>query len=208
MTEGEREPWRRSRSGRGARPERETRAERRERRATVDDPAVVLEAAARFLEVRARSVAEVRRRLGQAGYRADLVEGAIGRLTELGMLDDATFARAWIESRDRARPRGEIALRRELSLKGVDRAVVDELLEERRDNGDVAGGGVDLAAAERLLARHERALARETDPRSRRRRAYALLARNGFDPSTSSAASAALVLADTVTSEEDAIGDD
>ena len=208
MTEGDREPWRRSRSGRGARPERETRAERRERRATIDDPAVVLEAAARFLEVRARSVAEVRRRLGQAGYRSDLVEGAIGRLTELGMLDDATFARAWIESRDRVRPRGEIALRRELALKGVDRAVVDELLEERRDNGDAVTGGVDLAAAERLLARHERALARETDPRSRRRRAYALLARNGFDPSTSSAASAALVLADTNVGEDEAITED
>ena len=205
MTEGEREPWRRSRSGRGARPERETRAERRERRATIDDPALVLEAAARFLEVRARSVAEVRRRLGQAGYRSDLVEGAIGRLTELGMLDDATFARAWIESRDRARPRGEIALRRELTLKGVDRAVVDELLEERRDTGDAAAGGVDLAAAERLLARHERALARETDPRSRRRRAYALLARNGFDPSTSSAAAAALVLADTGMGDDEAV---
>jgi len=208
VTEGEREPWRRSRSGRGARPERESRAERRERRSTIDDPAVVLEAAARFLEVRARSVAEVRRRLGQAGYRSDLVEGAIGRLTELGMLDDATFARAWIESRDRARPRGEIALRRELALKGVDRAVVDELLEERRDHGDAVAGGVDLAAAERLLARHERALARETDPRSRRRRAYALLARNGFDPSTSSAASAAVVLADTATGDEDATAED
>jgi regulatory protein len=208
VTEGEREPWRRSRSGRGARPERESRAERREGRSTIDDPAVVLEAAARFLEVRARSVAEVRRRLGQAGYRSDLVEGAIGRLTELGMLDDATFARAWIESRDRARPRGEIALRRELALKGVDRAVVDELLEERRDNGDAVAGGVDLAAAERLLARHERALARETDPRSRRRRAYALLARNGFDPSTSSAASAALVLADTNVGDDEAITED
>jgi regulatory protein len=192
--EGEREPWRRSRSGRGARSERVSPDERRERRAAVDDPAVVLEAAARFLEVRARSVAEVRRRLGQAGYRSDLVEGAIVRMTELGMLDDATFARAWIESRDRARPRGEIALRRELSLKGVDRAIVDELLEERRgDRGTGADGGVDLVAAERLLARHERALAREADPRSRRRRAYALLARNGFDPETCSAASAAFV---------------
>lgn len=141
----------------------------------------MLEAAARFLEVRARSVAEVRRRLGQAGYRANLVEGAIERLTELGMLDDAQFARTWIESRDRARPRGEIALRRELALKGVDRNVVNELLEERRDEG-AADGGVDLGAAERLLARHQRTLARETDPRSRRRRAYALLARNGFSP--------------------------
>jgi len=178
-------------SGRGERPHRESPAERRERRAEIDDPAVVLEAAARFLEVRARSVLEVRRRLGQAGYRSDLVEAAIERMTELGMLDDATFARTWIESRDRARPRGEIALRRELALKGVDRAVVDELLEERRDVGSAASaGGVDLAAAERLLARHERALARERDPRSRRRRAYALLARNGFDPETCAAAAA------------------
>ena len=43
------------------------------------------------------------------------------------------------------------------------------------------------------LRRHERALARETDPRSRRRRAYALLARNGFDPETCSSAAAAYV---------------
>ena len=88
----------------GRRP-RETFAERQARRAEIDDPQVVLEAAARFLEVRSRSVVEVRRRLGRAGYRAELVEGAIIRLTELGMLDDEAFGRAWIESRDRARPR-------------------------------------------------------------------------------------------------------
>jgi regulatory protein len=181
-------------SGRGERTERPSPAERRERRAAVDDPAVVLDAAARFLEVRARSVTEVRRRLGQAGYRAALVETAIERLTELGMLDDTQFARTWIESRDRARPRGEIALRRELALKGIERSVVDELLDERRDAG-AADGGVDLAAAERLLARHERTLARETDPRSRRRKAYALLARNGFSPEVAASTASRAVAA-------------
>lgn len=168
----------------GRRP-RESLDERRARRAEVDDPAVVLEAAARFLEARSRSVAEVRRRLGRAGYRADLVEGAIARLTELGMLDDEAFGRAWVESRDRARPRGEIALRRELSLKGVERATVDALLEERREGADrdaAGGGSADLAAAQRLLARSQRTLDRVADPRQRRQRAYALLARNGFDP--------------------------
>jgi regulatory protein len=95
----------------GTRARRESFAEKRERRAAIDDPAVVLEAAARFLEVRSRSVHEVRRRLGGAGYRADLVEGAITRMTELGMLDDQVFARAWVESRDRARPRGQRAIR-------------------------------------------------------------------------------------------------
>ena len=177
----------------GGRPRRESFAERKERRAAVDDPAVVLEAAARFLEVRSRSVSEVRRRLGGAGYRADLVEGAIERMTELGMLDDEVFARAWVESRDRARPRGERAIREELRLKGIDRETVDLILGERRDraaeassgdDGDVAPASADRTAAERLLAKNARALARVADPRQRRQRAYALLARHGFDPET------------------------
>ena len=180
----------------GRRP-KESFAAGRQRRAEIDDPAVVLEAAARFLEARSRSITEVRRRLGRSGYRSELVDGAIVRLTELGMLDDEAFGRAWVESRDRARPRGEIALRRELALKGVDRAVVDDLLAERRELGGprVDGGSVDLEAARRLLARNERSLGRVPDPRQRRQRAYALLARNGFDPETCREASAGLTAA-------------
>jgi regulatory protein len=162
---------------------RESYAERRERRAAVEDPEVVLEAAARFLEARSRSVAEVRRRLGTAGYRSELVDGAIQRLADLGMLDDEAFARAWVESRDRARPRGERALRDELRLKGIDRAIVDGVLEERRAVEGLAPVP-DRLAAERLIEKQARTLQRIADPRRRRERAYALLARNGFDPET------------------------
>ncbi len=166
--------------------------ERRERRAAVEDVNEVLEAAARYLEARPRSVQEVRRRLTTAGYRPALVEAAIGRLGDLGYLDDAAFARTWVESRDRARPRGEHALRQELRLKGVDDAIVRAVLDDRRrgspdDSGydeDAEPIDADRAAADRLLARHARALARVADDRARRQRAYALLARNGFDPST------------------------
>jgi regulatory protein len=181
-------------SGRPPAERRESFAEGRERRAAIEDPDVVLEAAARFLEARSRSVAEVRRRLGQAGYRADLIEGAIVRMTELGMLDDSTFARSWVESRDRAHPRGERALRRELSLKGLQREVIDEVLDERRDaaGADGEAAGVDLAAARRLLARNARPLDRVADPRTRRQRAYALLARHGFDSETCREAAARL----------------
>ena len=105
------------------------------------------------------------------------------------MLDDEAFARAWVESRDRARPRGERAIRQELGLKGVDRSTIDLVLGERReaaagipsDDGE-RRGLAGPAAAERLLARNARSLARVADPRQRRQRAYALLARNGFDP--------------------------
>lgn len=150
---------------------------RKAEHAEISDPSLVLEAALRFLEARQRSAAEVRRRLLLHGYRADLVDGAIGRLLDLAIIDDAAFAHAWVESRDRARPRGERALRRELAAKGVDRETVDGAIEER----DAAAPDADADAARRLLDRNARALARVADPRARRQRAYALLARNGFD---------------------------
>jgi regulatory protein len=142
-----------------------------------------MEAALRFLEARQRSAAEVRVRLVHHGYRPDLVEGCIARLIDLGVLDDAAFAKAWVDSRDRARPRGERALRQELRQKGIDRAVVDETIEEREAERPDA----DEDAGRRLLERHASALARVPDPRARRQRAYALLARNGFDPEVAAA---------------------
>jgi regulatory protein len=160
--------------------------ELRERHAAVDDVAVVLDAAARFLETRSRSVAEVRRRLTTAGYKASLIDSALADLTRQGYLDDESFARAWVASRDRARPRGERALRAELLLKGVERPVVEAALAERGGDEatDEAGDGrsADEVAARRLIEKHRRALERELDPRRRRQKAYALLARNGFDP--------------------------
>lgn len=161
--------------------------EKRERLGAVDDPAIVLEAALRFLEPRQRSIGEVRRRLSRVGYQPELVEGAIARLVELGMLDDQAFARTWIESRDRARPRGERALRFELARKGIDRQTAADVIADR----EVEMPDADADAARRLLERNAGVLARVADPRARRQRAYALLSRNGFDSETAVAAIAA-----------------
>jgi regulatory protein len=174
-----------------SRRRREGFNEKRERLGAIDDPNLVLEAALRFLEPRQRSIGEVRRRLTRVGYREDLVEGAIARLVELEMLDDAAFSRTWIESRDRARPRGERALRRELALKGIQREVVDESMGERVEQSPDA----EAEAAARLLERNARSLARVPDARARRQRAYALLARNGFSSEVATAATRNLVSA-------------
>jgi len=170
----------------GRRREYESFASRRARRAAIEDPAVVLEAALRFLEARQRSVGEVRRRLATAGYREDLVTGAIERLGDLGILDDEAFAAQWVESRDRARPRGERALQAELRQKGISAETIARALEERRgaEAGADDAGTADETAARRLLDRHAAALGRVADPRARRQRAYALLARNGFGSDT------------------------
>jgi regulatory protein len=189
------------------------RRARLERHASEEDPEVVLAAAGRYLGARQRSVAEVRRHLARAGYRAILAEAAVGRLVELGILDDRALARAWIESRDRAHPRGETVLRREMALKGIERETIDEALADRAagvyetgepippdERGDES---VELRAALGLLARKGAALGRIPDPRTRRQRAYALLARSGFDPGVCRAAAARLVAPDTA----DDVGD-
>ena len=179
----------------------ESAAERRERRAQLEDPAPVMEAAAAFLAVRPRSVGETRRRLRHLGYPEPLVETVVDRLVEMEYLDDEAFARAWVESRDRARPRGEGALRRELALKGVARETVDAVLGERAGEGNDATG-IDAVAAARLLERRRASLEREPDPQRRRQRAYALLARNGFDPQVCRQASAAFTETEAARTEE------
>jgi regulatory protein len=159
-------------------------AERRARRAAIVDPQIVLDAAAPFLAVRPRSVFETRTRLRHLGYAEGVIETALQELLALGYLDDDAFGRSWLESRDRAHPRGEAALRRELRLKGLTPEAIAGLLAERAVVRPDGGGRPDLEAARSLLERRARALAREPNAARRRQRAYALLARNGFDPET------------------------
>ena len=177
-------------------------AARKSRRAEVTDPGIVMEAAANFLSVRSRSIEETRRRLRHLGYPPALCEEVVERLTELDYLDDHAFATAWVASRDRARPRGEGALRRELQLKGISTTTIGDVLAERATNsangsasaGDPSSpGDADTAAAERLLERRASTLQREPDLRHRRQKAYALLARNGFAPDVCHEVAASLV---------------
>ena len=152
-----------------------------------------MEAAAAFLAVRPRSVAETRGRLSHLGYPQALCDQVVERLVTLGYLDDVAFSRAWVESRDRARPRGSLALRQELRRKGVAQGIIDGALDERgsgsrpgEDGGIGAGPAssmeAEVQAARRLLDRRSTTLGREADPRRRRQKAYALLARHGFPP--------------------------
>lgn len=198
----------------GTRPadRREAAEARRARRAEVADAHIVMEAAAAFLAVRPRSVAEVRRRLRHLGFQATLADAVVDRLVELGYLDDRAFATAWVESRDRARPRGALALRKELARKGLARDVVDDVLAERAtlgasDPDAPRSGGVaphaELVAAARLLERRMGALQREPDLRRRRQRAYALLARNGFTPDVCGQAVAASFAVDPDAAHDD-----
>ncbi len=75
--------------------------------------------ALRFLSYRPRSVAEVRRNLGEARVPPEIAERVIDRLTANGSLDDAAFARIWVENREAFSPRSGRLLGYELRRLGV-----------------------------------------------------------------------------------------
>lgn len=87
--------------------------------------------AVKLLATRSRSVAELRERLLQSRYATKpLVEEVIARLREYGYLDDQQLALSFASSKVRQTPTGRRRLERDLSLKKVDRAVVDEALDQ------------------------------------------------------------------------------
>lgn len=85
-----------------------------------------LASALRLLSYRQRSEQELRERLRRKGVAQPLVEETLGRLRELGYVDDAGFARFWVETRQAARPSSRLALRSELRRRGVARDAADE----------------------------------------------------------------------------------
>jgi regulatory protein len=95
-----------------------------------------LQAAMRYLDARPRSAAELRDKLRRKEYPPEAIDAALARLADLGLVDDASFARFWVENRQLARPKGARALRDELRRKGVDRDVIDATMGDEELLGD------------------------------------------------------------------------
>ena len=132
-----------------------------------------MSAALRLLSYRPRSETELRQRLARRGAPPALIDSTIQRLRELGLVDDAAFARSWVESRERASPRGQRLLRQELRAKGVNSDASRELVE----------GVNDAEAALRASARRAASLSGLPQEEFRRRLGD-FLRRRGFDYET------------------------
>jgi regulatory protein len=87
------------------------------------------EVALRFIEYRPRSIAETRQHLLKKEYPEDVVERVIERLTAVELLNDAAFARYWVEQRQTFKPRSQLAIQQELRQKGVERQAIDAALD-------------------------------------------------------------------------------
>jgi len=86
-----------------------------------------------YLSYRPRSREEVRRYLRRKETPPEIIEAALARLDRLDFVNDRTFSGFWIESREQFSPRGARALKNELRMKGVERDIVDELVNDEQD---------------------------------------------------------------------------
>jgi regulatory protein len=142
-------------------------------------------AALRLLTTRARTRAELARRLEERGFAAAAVAEAVARLERVGLVDDAALS-ADVAERRAARGLDAPAIALELRDRGVDPAVA-----ERAAQAAVP----DELRAERCRQVAESRLAQLGDlaPAARLRRLAAYLARRGYPAELAEAVSRELV---------------
>src|SRR5438874_6683854 len=86
-----------------------------------------------YLSYRPRSREEVRRYLRRKETPLEIIDTALERLDRLDLVNDHAFASFWLESREQFSPRGARALKNELRMKGVEREVVEEMIDDEKD---------------------------------------------------------------------------
>ena len=131
-----------------------------------------LDRAVGYLAARARSKKEIEQKLLQAGYRPSTVEMVIYKLQRENLLDDADFARQWVESRQNHKL-GRSRIAQELRRKGVSQEEAEEALSVIEDEDQLAGA---VALAEKAAAR----IKPGEDMRKAASRIAGMLARRGY----------------------------
>jgi regulatory protein len=103
-----------------------------------DEREAAYQKALHFISYRPRSSAEVRQNLTKRGISEALVGETLNRLEANGLVNDQTFARAWVENRNEFRPRSKSALRMELRRKGLSDEIIQSVLDENVDEEALA----------------------------------------------------------------------
>ncbi|MCF0097080.1 regulatory protein RecX [Micromonospora sp. MH99] len=138
-----------------------------------DESEVAREICLRQLAVRPRTRAELAGALAKRGISEEVSAEVLDRYDEVGIIDDAAFARAWVSSRHTGRGLARRALANELRRKGVDGEVATEALGELDEE-------TESATARALVERKLRTARGEPDAVFRR--LVGMLARKGYPP--------------------------
>jgi len=126
----------------------------------------------RLLTIAPKTRAQLSQAMRRGGVPAETAEAVLDRFTDAGLIDDAAFGRAWVESRHHSRGLSRRSLSAELRQRGLDGDEVREAI-------DTLDPEQEVATARRLVER-KLASSRGRPADARVRQAAGLLARKGY----------------------------
>lgn len=126
------------------------------------------------LAVQARSRFDLEQALAQKQVPAEVAAAILDKFEAAGLVDDAEFARSWVQSRQRSKGLSARVLAMELKRKGIDDGLVREALHELDPE-------VEIEAAHRLVQAKLRSMSK-LDDTTKIRRLTGMLARKGYSP--------------------------
>jgi len=126
----------------------------------------------RLLTVAPRTRAQLADAMRRRGVPDEAAEAVLDKFTGAGLIDDAAFARAWVESRHHGRGLSRRSLSAELRQRGVDADDISEAVELVDQDRE--------AATARRLAERKLAASRGQPHDARVRKVAGMLARKGY----------------------------
>jgi regulatory protein len=126
----------------------------------------------RLLTVAPRTRTQLADAMRRRGVPDEAAESVLGKFTDAGLIDDAAFARAWVESRHHARGLSRRSLSAELRQRGVDADDISEAVELVDQDRE--------AATARQLVERKLAASRGQPHDTRVRKVAGMLARKGY----------------------------
>jgi regulatory protein len=131
----------------------------------------------RLITIEPRTRAQLAQAMQRKQIPGEVADSILDRFTEVGLIDDQAFARAWVESRHHSRGLSRRVLSTELRRRGVADDDVREAVETLDPDQEVA-------TARQIVDRKLRST-RGQPPDARARRLVGALARKGYGPALS-----------------------
>lgn len=126
----------------------------------------------KLLTMSPKSRAQLADALAAKGVPDEAAEAVLDRYTEVGLIDDAAFARAWVSTRQAGRGLATRALAQELHRKGIDKDIANAALATIEPDAEEVSA--------RMLVQRKRRSMRGLEPSVATRRLLGMLARKGY----------------------------
>ncbi|MDX1641251.1 MAG: regulatory protein RecX [Balneolaceae bacterium] len=137
----------------------------------------IREACFRYLSGRDHSSFELKQKVGKKGFREEDVDQVIANLAESGYLNDEEFASKFAKEKIEFNQWGPKKIKSHLYKKGLDRKIIEKVLEQKTDDLQLQQICVDL------VMKRKRHFLRENDDFKRKQKIYRYLSGRGFSGS-------------------------